>query len=187
MLMLASFAALGQAPNQGDLLIADASITDPNFEKSVLLVLRNDENGTLALLINRPTALEAAETFPEITALEDYPGRLYYGGPVLPTRLLLLLRDPPTELADSPAVVDGVFLNGSPETITQLGTWAKDDSALRVYAGHAAWGPGQLQDEIAEGSWRVVDGRADLVFSKTPLELWERASTLGSELAVMAR
>lgn len=185
-LILAASELPAQSPNQGDLLISSDEMLDPNFAESVLLVLRHDENGSLALLVNRPTELAAADTFPDVEALEDYPGRLFYGGPVLPTRLLLLVRNPPQELADSPRVVDDVYLSGDPELIGELGSWAEAEASVRLFAGHAAWAPGQLESEIQEGSWRIVEGRADLVFTTKPLELWEHTSTFGSELVVRA-
>ena len=185
-LVLVTFAASAQSPNQGDLLVASVEMLDPSFAQSVLLVLRHDENGSLALIINRPTELAADETFPDVDALSGYRGRLFYGGPVLPTRLLLLVRNPPTELADSPRLVEDVHLSGDPELIGELGSWADDEAALRLFAGHAAWAPGQLEAEIEEGSWRIVQGRADLVFADRPLELWERISAFDAELVVEA-
>jgi putative transcriptional regulator len=174
-----------QSAQQGDLLVANPTMPDPSFSESVLLLLRHDENGSLGVLVNRPTTLSPSAVFAELTELAGYDGRLFYGGPVLPTRLLLLLRDPPAALIEGPPVFGDVFVSGDPGLITRADDWPVQADNLRLFAGHAAWEPGQLDAEIADGHWNVVGGRADLVFSDAPLEIWQRA--LGAEGEVVVR
>lgn len=166
--------ALAQSARQGDLLVASPTIPESSFEESVLLLLRHDDNGSLGVLVNRPTRLDPATVFAELAELEGYAGPLYFGGPVLPTRLLLLLRNPPAPLIEGPPVFADVYVSGDPTLLTN-NDWNATPRELRLYAGHAAWEPGQLDAEIVEGHWRVLEGRADLVFSDEPLELWREA------------
>lgn len=180
-------AQTAQTAQQGDLLVASPTMPDANFTESVLLLLRHDDNGSLGVLINRPTTLVPSAVFAELTELAGYRGTLYYGGPVLPTRLLLLLRDPPGALIQGPPVFGDVFVSGDPGVLTRTDAWDAQSRDLRLYAGHAAWEPGQLDAEIAEGHWNVVDGRADLVFSDEPLELWRRALSAEGEVVVELR
>lgn len=168
-----------QSAEQGDLLVASPTMPDASFSQSVLLLLRHDDNGSLGVLINRPTTLRPAVVFDELAELGDYDGTLFYGGPVLPTQLLLLLRDPPARLADGAPVFGDVFVSGDPSVLTGNAAWTARGDNLRLYAGHTAWEPGQLDAEIADGHWTVVDARAELVFAEEPLELWQR--TLGAQ------
>jgi putative transcriptional regulator len=185
-LVLCSLSAASQTPVQGDLLVASPDMADPNFSESVLLLLRHNESGTIAVLINRPTNLVAKEIFADLEGLADFRGSLFYGGPVLPTRLLLLLRDPPAELIEGPAVVDDIFVSGEPSLLNDAGSWQADDSKLRLYAGHTAWEPGQLENEIAAGRWMLLPERSDLVFSSSPLDLWRQAMAADGEVVVRA-
>lgn len=179
-----SFSAAAQTAAQGDLLVASTDMADPNFTQSVLLLLRHNESGTIGVLINRPTNLAPGDVFEDLDELTGYGGNLYYGGPVLPTRLLLLLRDPPARLREGPAVVADIYVSGDPGVIGAVGNWDSNDANLRFYAGHTAWEPGQLDQEIADGRWTVLPDRADLVFAREPLELWQRAIAAGGEVVV---
>jgi putative transcriptional regulator len=185
-LALCSLSAAAQTPVQGDLLVASPEMVDPNFSESVLLLLRHNESGTIAVLLNRPTNLLANQVFADVDGLADFRGTLFYGGPVLPTRLLLLLRDPPGELVEGPAVVDDIFVSGEPNVLNDTGSWHADDSKLRLYAGHTAWEPGQLENEIAEGRWMLLPERSDLVFAGEPLDLWRQAMSADGEVVVRA-
>lgn len=182
--LAAAGSAAAQPAEQGSLLVASPTMPDPSFSESVLLLLRHDENGSLGVLINRPTTLAPSAVFDELTALAGYDGTLFYGGPVLPTRLLLLLRHPPPALTEGVPVFGDVFVSGDPSLLERADGWVGRSSDLRLYAGHMAWEPEQLDAEIAAGHWTVVDGRADQVFSDQPLELWQRALGAGGEVVV---
>jgi putative transcriptional regulator len=157
----------------GTLLVASPDLTDPNFSHSVVLVLRSDDNGTIGVIVNRPTTLEPAKVFPELAAsIGTYPGKLFRGGPVAPTRLLFLVRGLAAATVQGPEVVDKVFLTGDPASLPDILRLADGTNELRMYAGHAEWVPGQLDREIAAGGWQAVPGTADLVFHTNPAALW---------------
>ncbi|HET7132695.1 MAG TPA: YqgE/AlgH family protein [Gammaproteobacteria bacterium] len=164
----------------GTLLAASPDLKDPNFSRTVILVLRHDENATLGVVINRPTAIDPSKVFPELSNLGGYSGKLYRGGPVDATRVLFLVRGLAAAAVQGPEIVDKVFLSGDPESLPDLARLADGPADLRIYAGHAVWAANQLAREIQQGAWRAVPGTADLVFSAEPAKLWEQLAPPGS-------
>lgn len=190
-LLLACLAAAGplaaQAVANGSLLVASPDIRDSSFARTVVLVLRHDaENGTVGLIVNRPTNLEPAVVFPELAAnLGSYSGRLFRGGPIASTRVLSLVRGVAAATVQGPEVLDKVFLSIDEEALADMTRLADGPEELRLFAGHAAWVPGQLEAEIRAGGWRVLPGDAELVFATKPSELWtelDRRAPVGAEV-----
>jgi putative transcriptional regulator len=176
-LALVASAAQAQAPAAGRLLVATPELEDPNFTESVLLIVHHDEDGTLGVFINRPTWVDPGKAFPESEPLQHYPDSLYLGGPIAPTQLLILARSTADLSVESTPVLGDVRLAADLALIDDEQFAGAGDETLRIYAGHAAWEPGQLDAEIGSGSWHVVTGRSDLVFSRRPLELWSELQT----------
>ena len=171
---------LAQDVTNGSLLVAAPALSDPNFARTVLLVLRTDENGALGVILNRPTNLEPGVVFPELKeGLGTYDGRLYRGGPVSPTQLLFLVRGLAAATVNGPEVLEKVFLSIDADSLGEMTRLAHGTDELRVYAGHAAWAPGQLEAEVRAGGWEIVPGTADLVFSTDPGELWNQLEGRG--------
>lgn len=175
-LTLLAVSAGAQTLETGALLVSSPALADPNFSQSVVLVLRHDDNGTIGVVVNRVTSLEPTEVFGELDGLlERYEGRLYRGGPVAPTQLLFLVHGLAAAVVDGPAIVDNIFVSGNPQLLPDMAALAENEQGLRLYAGHAEWGPGQLAAEIEIGSWLVVPGSAELVFHPDPRRLWREA------------
>jgi putative transcriptional regulator len=173
-----------QAVANGTLLVASPQLTDPNFARTVVLVLRHETEGTLGVVLNRPTNLEPGTVFPELApSVGTYAGRLFRGGPVSPTQVLMLVRGLAAATVAGPEVLDKVFLSIDAESLPEMTRLADGTNDLRLYAGHVAWAPGQLDAEIRSGSWQLVPGTAELVFHGEPGELWSelegRASPAG--------
>jgi len=155
----------------GSLLIASATLTVPNFARCVLLLLNSDEDGTLGVILNRPSATAVGEALPSWQDVTSEPGVLFQGGPVELNAALALgsLRDAPAPPGWRPLAgpsLGFVDLDGSPDDFLGLLT------ALRVYAGYTGWSGGQLEDEIRDGAWHVVPARDGDLFSSTPDRLW---------------
>jgi putative transcriptional regulator len=180
-----------QSVGNGTLLVASPGLTDPNFARSVVLVLRNDDNGTLGVVLNRPTNLEPATVFPELaTGVGTYSGRLFRGGPNSPAQVLLLVRGLAAATISTPEILDKVFLTIDVDSLPEMVRLADGTNDLRIYAGHAAWGPGQLDAELRAGGWQVLPGTADLVFHTDPSDLWtelEGRGTTRSDLVASLR
>lgn len=166
--------AAAQAPERGSLLVASAEVESFRFARTVIFIVHHADNGTLGLIVNRPTRLEAAEAFEALDGLGDYEGRVFIGGPVAPTRPLLLMNDPAGALSESDPVFDSIHIAADTELVRRHAGRLGDESTLRVYAGHVQWEPGQLESEIGGGSWHVLEGRTEAVFSDDPLTLYER-------------
>ncbi len=137
----------------GRLLVALPTLTDPNFHRSVVHVLEHDpESGALGVIVNRPSWLEVSEHLPELTDVVVPPGVVFIGGPVQREIALTIVRDE----------------GGSPILIEEPDT----SRPCRVFSGYAGWGSGQLEGEIAEGSWHVAGLEPDDVFCAHPETLW---------------
>ena len=179
-------AVRAQSVQTGSLLIASTELRDPNFSRTVVLVLQHDDRATLGVVINRITSLVPAKIFPELAAgLGTYGGTLYRGGPVNPSQVLFLVRGLAAAAAQGPEIVDKVFLSGDPESVGDLTRLADGSNDLRIYAGHAVWGAGQLAREIQQGAWRIAPATADIVFTTEPGKLWEELRAVSADGVVV--
>jgi putative transcriptional regulator len=171
-----------QTLGNGTLLVASPQLTDVNFAHAVVLVLRHDENGTIGVVLNRPTNLVPSTVFPELAdGAGTYAGTLFRGGPIAPTRLLYLVRGLAAALVTGPEVLDKVFLSIDDASLADMTRLADGTNDLRLYAGHVAWAPGQLQAEIGIGGWEIVPGTPELVFHEDPGTLWTELEGRGSD------
>lgn len=160
---------------RGNFLIAMPDLLDPNFHRTVVLVVEHDdEDGTIGLVINRPTDVEATEFCAslDIEWEGDAEDRVYAGGPVQPTMGWILhgSREPQV---DSGFVADGLWASTSRRTLE----WIADQTDLdrRVFGGYAGWGPGQLAEELRTGAWLTCPALAELVFACPADDVWSRA------------
>ncbi len=147
----------------GQLLVATPLLIDPNFWRSVVLILQHDDEGSLGLVLNRPT-MERVEThIPGWGQLAAQPGTVHVGGPVDPMVAIGLA----TGRGGEPTGVPGL-------TIVDLEAEpVEGTTAVRIYSGYSGWGAGQLETEIAEGSWYVVPASPDDPFDR-PEGQWSR-------------
>jgi putative transcriptional regulator len=156
---------------KGVLLVASPTLDDPNFRESVVLVVEHGPEGTLGLILNRSTRVLLSEALPDLTVLKGTSYRLFAGGPVEPTHLLLLFRvkEPP---ADARSVFDGVYVGGTPKILERIITQAKPTETFRAFAGFAGWAPGQLKYEMLQGAWATLPPDSIGIFDKDPAVLW---------------
>lgn len=159
-----------QEPAAGKLLVATEDLRGEFFVRTVVLLLRYDDTGAVGLVVNRPTRASPAELLPEDEAPADYRGTLYWGGPVeMATVRALQLTDEPPDGAVP--IVDTV--HQVPVDVA-LSVSGGDSATLRFFVGYAGWAPGQLDRELALGSWHVVPATEELVFTDDPEMIWER-------------
>ena len=156
---------------KGVLLVASPSLEDPNFRQAVVLVVDHGPEGTVGIILNRSTNVLLSKALPDITALKGTSYRLFAGGPVEPTRFLLLLRlkEPP---ADARSVFDGVYLGRTPRALENIIARAKPTETFRAFAGFAAWAPRQLEAEMLLGAWGILPPDSVVIFDKDPDALW---------------
>ena len=172
------------SPATGMLLVATEELRDPRFSETVILLLHYGPDGAVGVAINRPTWVDAAGSFPGIPIPDGYTGHIYFGGPVAPANIVTLVRLPDNGELDLDPIVDDVYVGTSREFLRQTVIAADTEQALRLYAGYASWDGGQLDREIAAGSWRVIPASAEFIFAAEPLELWLELHAPVSELRV---
>ncbi|WP_344835897.1 YqgE/AlgH family protein [Actinocorallia longicatena] len=180
----------------GRLLVATPLLEDPNFRRSVVLVVdHGQEEGTLGVVLNRPTEVEVGQILPPWADLLEgggaaYQGVVFQGGPVALDSALALARitgaDDPVGwrgLGGIPAVARiGLVDLDSPPSLLKGGV-----DRFRVFAGYSGWNAGQLRSEIEEGSWYVVPGEPSDVFGDDPDRLWQGVlRRQGGDLAFVA-
>jgi putative transcriptional regulator len=156
------------------LLLSMPQLQDPNFARTVVLLCDYMPEGAFGLVINRPTDEPASAMVrldPEITRGNELP--LFVGGPVEPQRGWILVSEPP-DAGDFRTVVEGVYLSTSPVLLRRV-LETKPAPRARVLAGYAGWGPGQLDEELAQSAWLMSDVDVDLVFDVEPAVMWETA------------
>lgn len=147
----------------GSLLVATPILVDPNFFRTVVLLLQHDEEGCVGVVLNRPTDEPVANHLPDWVGRVPKPQTVYYGGPV------------------EPAVAIGLSLaaKGMPTGVPGLSlidlSEPPDDAnhPVRVYSGYSGWGSEQLESEIATGSWYVVQASPDDPFDDDA-DQWRR-------------
>ncbi len=155
----------------GALLLATPELVDPNFADTVVLLLDADEEGALGVVVNRPSPVPVADVLADYADLVDEPGVLFRGGPVGLDGALGVGRVPdPGEIPVGVKQVAGEL--GLVDLDTPAEVLRGSLSGLRIYAGYAGWGPGQLESEVAEGSWYVLAGLPGDVFAADVADLW---------------
>lgn len=157
----------------GMLLLASPELLDPNFVDAVVLLLDYNEEGALGVVLNRPTVLPVADVLGEWGDVVEEPEVLFQGGPVATDgALAVALAAPGGENgAGFQPVLDrlGLLDLDTPAELVQ-GTVDR----LRIFAGYAGWGTGQLEAEIEEGAWYVVPAQVDDIFGADTRDLWRQ-------------
>lgn len=171
----------GREAASGDLLVAMPGLTDPNFSHTVILLLEHSTEGTVGVVLNRPSEVKLEHVLPTWAPLATGSDVFHLGGPCQTDTALCLARgqlpDSPTDL-DARAELAGLGLRPTGSGIYLADLDVEPDPAggrisdIRVFAGYAGWSPGQLDDEIADGAWLCVPADPRDVFAAVPDRLW---------------
>ena len=151
---------------QGKLLVSSPALVDPNFRKTVVLIAHHDDDGAMGLVLSRPSDVRATEAVPLLDGIPGADDFVFVGGPVQPEAFMVLADFDDVDEAAAPIMESLGFMPADAEP---------EDLAirrLRLFAGYSGWGSGQLEAELAEESWIVVDAATDDVFADDPEELW---------------
>ncbi len=159
-----------ERPLTGRLLVAAPEMRDPNFDRTVILVLEHGSDGTLGVVLNRPSATDLCAALPQWEGFAADPSVVFLGGPVSPTAAICLGCTPVATEPDGWSPLFGglgtVDLDRDPDDL------AAPIRDIRVFAGYAGWGPGQAEGEVDAGAWYVVDAHPNDTVSPDPADLW---------------
>jgi putative transcriptional regulator len=156
------------------LLLSMPQLQDPNFTRTVVLLCEFNPEGAFGLVLNRPTEMAASTMVrlePPIVGGNTMP--LWVGGPVEPERGWILLGDEPAG-SEFKLICDGLYLSTSVGLLRDVLETMPAPRA-RVLAGYAGWGPGQLDEELAQSAWLLGDVDLDIVFDTPADVMWETA------------
>jgi putative transcriptional regulator len=169
---------------RGKLILAGPMLKDPNFDRAVVLITEHSEEGAMGLVLNRPSEATIGDAVPDLTWVADPEDTVYVGGPVAPNGVIVLAEwtDPGQAVV---LVEDDLgFVPGDADDPEALATAIR---RARVYAGHAGWGPGQLENELAEEAWIVEAPRREELFSDDAEGLWPAVlRRMGREFALLS-
>ena len=176
---LACPASAGEAkPLTTILLVARPELRDPNFGDSVVLVMNNIAEAPKGIIVNRPTRLTVASVFPDLQHLAKVDDKVYFGGPVDLKAVSFLFRAD-SKPENAVAVVEGVYLSTDGELLYKLLRRERPMEGLRIYIGYSGWAPGQLEAEIARGSWRLAPADAAAIFEGKSERPWPEQDATG--------
>jgi putative transcriptional regulator len=159
---------------RGQLLVASPSLEDPNFVRTVILIVAHGDEGALGVILNRPTGADVSEILLDWQEIAFHPAEVFRGGPVFIEAAICLARP------RANAVVDGVeglepTVAGLMSVDLQRGREAYGDTieGIRVFFGYAGWSAGQLEEELELGGWIVTDAIEDPL-TTDPSDLWAK-------------
>lgn len=172
----------------GSALVAAPGLRDPNFHRTVVLIVEHQPAGTVGVVLNRPSEVAVRDVLPLWGPLATVPQALYVGGPMQRRAALCV--------AELPAGVDAEHTDGMIKVCGSLAMVNLDTDpdlmaprlrGLRVFAGYAGWSPGQLAAEVDRGHWYVVPALPEDVLAPPGTDLWARIlRRQGLPLALLA-
>lgn len=162
---------MGVPLRQGVLLIATPKLEDPNFIHTVILLVSYGREGSLGLIINRPSGIDLKKIFPYLEGIEERVFPIYLGGPVERMNMSILF------VSDTPPkgvlrVSDNLYFTHDKDIMIPVLQHRNSNDKVRVYAGFAGWGHGQLEHEIMQGIWTTMESDQETVFTKNPFKIW---------------
>ncbi|RIK96793.1 MAG: hypothetical protein DCC71_22145 [Proteobacteria bacterium] len=158
------------------LLVAMPDLADPNFKRTVVLLVHHDADGTVGLVLNRKSDLSASdlcETL-DVEWRGDPDWCVSWGGPVQPnTGWVVAAGEALADVSDATCFADDLYFAGSLDALRRVAD--ETPGQLRLFLGYAGWGPGQLETEIAAGAWVVAPLDRSALFGIPEEELWSHA------------
>ena len=170
-------------PKTGSLLVASPTLLDLNFSRTVVLLCAHDAEGTMGLVLNRPSSFALSDVL--VGVPPSASEKVFWGGPVDQNRFIVLQRSADTTLETTSIAEDIQF--GREEDFLHDLMEGHPRSQYRMFAGYAGWGEGQLQEELDQCGWLIAPTVASLVFDTPPDKMWATAiQSLGPEYAHLA-
>ena len=170
------------------LLLAMPQLPDPNFARSVVLMIEHTEDGSWGLIVNRPTQVDVNDVIETLEMQWSGPADavVWNGGPVTPERGCVLhgSADVP-QPEETVTVVPGIVLSTLPDQLRALA--AEPPEAIRFLLGYSGWGAGQLEEEMSENAWLSCPASNEVLFEIPFDERVQRAAqSLGIDFNLMS-
>jgi putative AlgH/UPF0301 family transcriptional regulator len=154
----------------GRLLVASRSLGDPDFARTVVLLVHYDEQGVLGLILNRRTDVPLSQVL-DLDVAKDRSDSVYLGGPVAPSAVFALLKSS-AKVEKAENIIGGVYFISGKALFEQTISARPDSGVLHVYLGYAGWTQDQLRTEVQLGGWFVFPADAATIFNADPDSLW---------------
>lgn len=169
--LVAACAAWAQESANGVFLVAQPSLTESTFRRTVILITQRPDGGSLGVIINRPTEVALREAFPKHEHIAAQAQPLYFGGPVQPATLLFLVRSatpPPQGIA----ILRDIYLTTDADWVDSALATGRVITAMRAFAGHSGWAPRQLRSEMERQGWYILPADSETLFDSARDGLW---------------
>lgn len=158
-------------PEKGALLVAEPFLGDPNFDKTVVLLTEHNDAGSVGFVINRPLELDLDDIVIDFPSLDTL---VYHGGPVQQDNLYFI-HNKGSLIPGSEHIKDDLYWGGDLEPLKEmikLGLVTQEN--IRFYLGYSGWGEAQLDAELQEKSWLVLQNSQIDIFNDHPDEMWRK-------------
>lgn len=172
-------------PDKGKVLIAEPFLYDNNFSRSVVLLIEHNAEGSMGLILNKPSKLIVNDLIKEFKYLEDIP--LFRGGPVGTDTLFYIHTLP--DINGALCLEKGVYLNGDFNAIKRYILQGNPtEGKIRFFLGYSGWDPNQLQQEINEDTWFIGSNKISNLINSPAKDLWKTSlEKLGKQYEAWSR
>lgn len=162
---------------RGHFLIASKPLKDPNFFRTVVLIVEHNAESAMGLVINRPSSVSVSHALSEHFELPINDEVVYFGGPVEPTELFILHNSQKLDDGTEP-VIPGLYVGNSPEVFESIvRSAAEGDRSFeyRIFSGCAGWASGQLDGELERGDWYHMPAPSEAFLYEDPYRFWSKS------------
>ena len=158
----------------GKFLVASRDLGDPNFAKTVILLVHyTEDQGAVGLVVNRATDVPISRVFQELKEAKGRTDPVYVGGPVELNSVLALLKTA-NKPENATRVFGDVYLISNKDPLKATLASGVEASVFHAYVGYAGWSAGQLEHEVELGAWHIMPADAATVFHSDPDSVWPR-------------
>lgn len=167
-------------PAAGRILISQPALIDNIFTNSVILLAEHDQDGTFGVILNKPSDISLSKLTDQKYA---YDPLVYFGGPVKVDSLFFIHTR--SDIPDSHELINGLFWGGDPEIVrTLLEVNLITSEEIKFFIGYSGWSPGQLESEMEQNSWLVLEQNSFNVMKENVDKLWRKSLlSMGEEYA----
>jgi len=158
---------------KGVLLVATKNLAGTSFQKTVILITKYSKYGAMGLAINKPSARTTYELFPTLKS-SDIPDKLYLGGPINQKAMLLLIKSFNSHKIQT--VSENVYFISGKRALKKIMKNITPTDTVRTFAGYSGWAPGQLETELKNGYWKIIQADNSFIFDEDTDSLWQRLS-----------